>query len=456
MKKRVRLPYTPTERQLAFHRATEDEVLYGGAAGGGKSTAVVMDAFLRCWKHPGTKAYLFRRTYRELEDTLIAQALRLIPPQVRAYSASAHEMRLCNGSQLRFRHCQREDDRFLYQGAEIHWLYIDELTHFTKGIYDYLRSRLRAETRLKIHPVARLTANPGGVGHGWVKARFVDPMPPDTTLTAKVEIGTYRGERTRRYIPARLNDNPHIAPEYVAELAEKPRALREALLYGKWDAFEGQMLDGFVNDPAHYQDRLHTHVIEPFEIPPHWRRFRSFDFGYSKPFSVGWWAVDPDGIVYRYREWYGCTGTPNEGLRITPRQIAIGIKEREKLYEGGLYVTGIADPSIWDGSRGICVAEQMLKEGVAFIPAENARLPGLMQVLERLRFDQNGVPGAYVFSTCRDTLRTLPALSRDTVNVEDVNTDGEDHIYDEWRYFLMAHPLPLGGGRRGKRYSPLD
>ena len=166
---------SPTRRQRAFHESREDEVLYGGAAGGGKSCAVVMDAFFRCARHPGTVAYLFRRTYRELEDTLIAEAIRRIPAQVYRYSASAHEMRLVNGSCLRFRHCQNEADRFQYQGAEIHWLYIDELTHFTKAIYDFLRSRVRAEASLGIRPVVRCTSNPGGVGHAWVKARVHRP-----------------------------------------------------------------------------------------------------------------------------------------------------------------------------------------------------------------------------------------------------------------------------------------
>lgn len=454
---KLRLPYRPTEKQLLFHRAREDEVLYGGAAGGGKSTAVVMDAFLRCYRHPGTHAYLFRRTYRELEDTLIAEALRRVPSQLASYNAAAHELRLKNGSSLRFRHCQQEQDRFQYQGAEIHFLYLDELTHFSLAVYDFLKTRLRANRALGIRPLVRATSNPGGPGHAWVKARFIDPMPPDTVQKLSIRMGDIAGERTLRYIPARVQDNPHLDENYLLELAGKPPNLRDALLYGRWDAFDGQVFGQWRDDPNGYETQRFTHVIAPFEIPRDWRRFRSFDFGYARPFSVGWWAMDPDGVLYRYREWYGCTGVPNEGLRLTPDKIARGILEAEREHESGLRVIGYADPSIWDGSRGESIALQMQREGVSFLPAENARLPGLMQVHTRLRFDENGKCGLYVFNTCRDSIRTIPALCSDPERVEDVDTSGEDHIYDEWRYLLMAHPLPqtLPKPRR-KPYSPLD
>ena len=211
------------------------------------------------------------------------------------------------------------------------------------------------------------------------------------------------------------------------------------------------------DDPAAYGTGRFTHVVAPFPIPESWRRFRSFDFGYSRPFSVGWWALDPHGTLVRYREWYGCTGVPNAGLRLTPTAIARGIAEAERAHERGLLVTGYADPSIWDGSRGESIADQMQREGVYFLPAENARLAGLMQVHRRLEFDAEGRSGVQVFSTCRDSIRTLPALSYDTQRCEDVDTQGEDHIYDEWRYLFMAHPLPEAPKPAPRRrYSPLD
>lgn len=454
---KVLLNYAPTPRQLAFHRSCEDEVLYGGAAGGGKSCAVVMDALLRCLRHPGTVAYLFRRTYRELEDTLIAEAMRRIPRRLYRYSASAHEMLLLNGSRLRFRHCQQDADRFQYQGAEIHWLYIDELTHFSQTVYDFLKSRLRASTSLGIRPLVRCTSNPGGVGHGWVKARFIDPGPPDTVMVERIRSEDIEGRRTLRYIPARVQDNPYLSQGYRLELAAKPPALRDALLYGRWDAFEGQVFTEWRDDPDGYATGRNSHVVSPFEVPRSWRRFRSFDFGYARPFSVGWWALSPDGVLYRYREWYGCTGTPNVGLRLTPTAIAQGIAQAERAHESGLHITGYADPSIWDGSRGENIAEQMQREGIYFLPAENARLPGLMQVHRRLAFDQNGFSSVRVFSTCRDSIRTLPALCYDPRRCEDVDTAAEDHIYDEWRYLMMAHPLPEAEKpRRPRIYSPLE
>ena len=172
---------------------------------------------------------------------------------------------------------------------------------------------------------------------------------------------------------------------------------------------------------------------------------------------MGWWALDPHGTLVRYREWYGCTGVPNAGLRQTPTAIARGIAEAERAHERGLLVTGYADPSIWDGSRGESIADQMQREGVYFLPAENARLAGLMQVHRRLEFDAEGRSGVQVFSTCRDSIRTLPALSYDAQRCEDVDTQGEDHIYDEWRYLFMAHPLPEAPKPAPRRrYSPLD
>lgn len=445
----IELDYKPSKKQTLFHESIADEVLYGGAAGGGKSHAICWDAFLRCMRWPGTHAYLFRRTYPELEQTLIQKMLAIVPKKLGQYRAYNHEMKLINGSVIHFCHLSDEGEGLLkYQGAEIHWLYFDELTHFTKPMYDYLRTRLRAVKSLGIVPCVRSASNPGGPGHAWVKARFVDPTDVGAKTYDDEITDEYSGKkhiRTIQYIPATVKDNPHISNDYEVELLRKPPKLRDALLYGNWDAFDGQAFPEFEDDPKHYEDQLWTHVISPFEIPLWWNRYVSFDHGYSRPYSFGVWAVDPDGRAYRYKELYGCKPKePNTGVMESPGEIA------EKLadlladeFREGIRPTGIADPAIWDRSRGMSVEEQIRNVfgGVIFRKGDNTRLPGKMQLHERLKFDEDGRPMLYVFTTCRDFIRTIPSLVYDARKPEDIDTAGEDHVYDETRYFLMSRPI---------------
>ena len=462
----LELDYKPTDKQRRFHASEADEVLYGGAAGGGKSYAICWDAFMRCMKYPGTHAYLFRRTYPEVEMTLVRTMRRIVPEALGKYTAGSHEMKFPNGSAAHFCHLQNEGEGLLkYQGAEIHWLYFDELTHFTKGMYDYLRTRLRAEKKLGIVPCVRSASNPGGPGHAWVKARFVDSTDCGRRmLETPVESAVLGSVAVRRieYIPALATDNPHITRDYILELEQKPRALREALLLGKWDAFDGQAFPEFTDDPAHYEDGLFTHVIRPFLIPYHWPRYVSFDHGYTRPFSFGVWAVDEDGRAYRYKELYGCVpGEANTGVMLPPGEIAEGLSRLlESEFMDGLRPTGIADPAIWDRSRGMSVEEQIRKvfSGVIFHKGDNTRLPGKMQLHERLKFDEDGRPMLYVFENCRDFIRTIPSLVYDARRPEDIDTAGEDHIYDETRYFLMSRPIaPRPQTQRKKRtgFDPL-
>ncbi len=454
---RLRLDYVPTERQRLFHQTEADEVLYGGAAGGGKTKAVVMDALMRCLRHAGTQAYLFRRTYRELKDTVLGEALKSVPAEIGEYHAGDYELRLINGSIMRFRHCQFDEDRIKYQGAEIQWLYIDELTHFTKTVYDFLKSRMRARKELGVRPLVRATANPGGTGHAWVRAHFIDRGAPEKEHVFEIWSRTLGRAQKRSvlYIPALCTDNPHLGPDYIFELEQKPRALRDALLHGKWDAFEGQVFTEWRDDPAHYADGIGTHVIDDFRPPEGWTRYRAFDFGFARPFAVLWAAVDPDGRAYVYRELYGASA-PDEGVRLTPAEIARAIVQTERdAKEAG--VIGVADPSIWDASRGESIAEQMAAAGVYFKKGENARIAGKMQVHRRLAFDEGGRPGLYVTRGCRHTIRTLPALVYDPMRPEDVDTAGEDHIYDALRYFLMLRPAgpERPRPRARKEFDPL-
>lgn len=452
------IDYAPTPKQRLFHASCADEVLFGGAAGGGKSKAIVMDALFRCLRYPRTHAYVFRRTYGELEDTVIREARSSIPDALGKYNAMRHEITLPNGSVIHFRHCAHLMDMYNYKGVEIQWLYFDELTSFESEIYDFLKTRLRARKKLGVHPCVRSSSNPGDIGHGWVKKMFVDAAPPLQLFSREIVSSATGKRKTYRlqFIPSLVTDNPYIGEDYLFQLEAKPEALRNALLHGNWNAFEGQVFTEWQNDPAHYVDRLHTHVIAPFDIPAWWPRYMSFDHGYARPFSVGWWAIGPDGVAYRYREWYGCEpGRPNTGLRLTPRQIAEGILEREEEERReNLRIDRIADPAIFDRSRGDSVAQLMEpiggRPGVYFRPGEHNRLSGKMELHERLRFDASGRPKLYVFSTCRDFIRTVPALPYSLRTVEDVDSDAEDHIYDETRYFCMARPVKAQKAARPK------
>lgn len=465
MARHVVIDYVPTPKQLLFHSTDADEVLYGGAAGGGKSKACVMDALARTLRYPNSHAYIFRRTFRELEDTIIAEAKGSYPQGLGRYVSGAHEYRLNNGSIIHFRHCASMEDMYTYAGAEIHFLYFDELTTFEREIFDFLKTRLRAKKTLGLVPVVRCTSNPGNIGHAWVKEYFVDAGPFGEKVQKEIKSAALGKTKivTTQYIPSLATENPHITEDYIFELEKKPEALRRALLMGEWDAFEGQVFLEWKDDPKHYGDRKWTHVIDPFPIPLHWPRFMSFDHGYSKPFSVGWWALAPDGTAYRYREWYGWNGTPNKGLEISPGEIAKGIVERE--YDErreNINIDRIADPAIFDRSRGDSVAQMMEpqggRDGVYFRKGDNTRLAGKMQFHERLRFDEDGRPKMQVFRTCRQFIRTIPALPYDLRKAEDVDSDSEDHIYDEARYFLMARPVPVSDPRTivRRQWSPLD
>ena len=239
-----------------------------------------------------------------------------------------------------------------------------------------------------------------------------------------------------------------------------PEADRNALLYGDWDSFTGQVFTEWRNDPDHYADRLHTHVITPFRVPDGWTIWRSFDWGYSRPFSVGWYAVDHDRRMYRIRELYGCTGTPNTGVQWEPAHVAREIRriEAEDPNLRGRKIYGVGDPAIWQSDGTESIGALMERERVFFEKGDHNRIAGKMQVHHRLAFDVDGLPMLYVFTTCRHFIRTVPNLVYDETDVEDIDTDGEDHIYDELRYVCMKNPIspPAAAEPKVRPYSPLD
>jgi hypothetical protein len=241
------------------------------------------------------------------------------------------------------------------------------------------------------------TTNPGGIGHGWVKDRFIAGKIPFQTYVSIIKVNGEEYRKTKVFIRATVYDNPALLaanPEYVASLALLPEAELNALLGGDWNSFQGQVFREWRNDPQHYADRRWTHVISPFIIPRTWRFYRSFDFGYARPFSCAWWAVDTEGRLYRIKELYGCTSQPNTGVKWEPTKIAKEIKAIEERYFKGVYVQGVADPSIWDESRGESIAQTFERCGIYFEKGDNTRLAGKMQVHYRFAFPRAAIRAA--------------------------------------------------------------
>lgn len=424
---------TPQPKQVEFLRAKQLYVGYGGARGGGKSWAVRAKAKILAMRYPGIKQLIIRRTYAELMNNHV-NILRQELAGIAKYNDKDKVLKFPNGSVIQFTYCARDSDTDHLQGAEYDVIYFDEATQLSELQIKTITACLRGVNVYPRHIYC--TCNPGGQGHQYIKRVFVDRQYVD-------------GENPDDYvfIQASVEDNLALLeadPEYRQRLEALPFRLREAWLYGKWDVFAGQVFDDFVDDPAHYDDHVHTHVIAPFEPPQGWAVYRSYDWGYDKPFSCGWWAVDYDGVIYRIAELYGCTGEPNEGVHwpIDKQFEEIKRIEREHPYLRGRSIRGVADPAIWKkGMDGVAIEEVAARHGVYFQPGDNARIPGWMQCHYRLQFNEDGRPGMYVFETCKNFRRTIPLLQYSERVTEDVDSDGEDHIADEWRYFCMMRPI---------------
>lgn len=444
----IRLP-RPNKKQERFLREKHKVICFGGARGGGKSWVVRVKALKLAMRYPGIKIMIVRCTYPELEANHIRPFCEMVPQSVAKYNDSKKQMRFINGSVLLFRYCENEKDLNRYQGTEVDVLFIDEATHHEEIVFQKLRACVRGTNDFpkRIY----LTCNPGGKGHAWVKRLFIDKA-------------YQKGEKAEDYvfIQSLVTDNKALMksqPDYIQQLEALPPKLRDAWLLGRWDIFEGQFFEEFINAPN--MQRKRTHVIEPFDIPASWKRYRSYDFGYGKPFSCAWWAVDHDGRYYRILELYGCTETPNEGVKwTTDRQFEeIARVEREHPWLKGHNIIGVADPAIFgDGKGGKSTADVAAEYGVYFTRGNNDRINGWMQVHYRLRFDEDGYPMMYIFDTCKAFIRTIPLLCYDEHMPEDLDTDGEDHVADETRYFCMMNPLaaPKSKPKKVKPYDPLD
>lgn len=418
----------PSEKQKLFLKARAKHIGFGGARGGGKSWAVQTKAKLLAFRYPGIKMLIVRRTYPELINNHINTLRRDLLGFAR-YNDKDKVLKFTNGSAINFTYCDSDKDLDRLQGQEYDVIFLDEATQLSEFQMKTITACLRGVNNFPKRVI--YTCNPGGQGHAYIKRIFVDKRYED-------------GENPDDYvfIQSFVQDNKALMaaqPDYIKQLEALPHKLREAWLYGKWDIFEGQFFEEFADKPEHYQDRQWTHVIDPFDIPSHWPIYRSFDWGYNKPFSCGWWAIDTEGVLYRILELYGCTKTPNEGVKWTPQQVFEEIHkiETEHPWLTGKNIIGIADPAIWDAETGESIADVAAKNQVFFGKGDNKRIAGWMQVHYRLAFDDNGYPMMYIFNNCKAFIRTMPLLQYDEHKVEDVDTSQEDHVADEVRYMCM-------------------
>lgn len=439
-----------SDKQYAFLTAECKHVGFGGARGGGKSWSVRTKAKILAASYKGIKILIVRRTFPELVNNHINQ-LRDELHGLARYNKTEKVFTFPNGSTIKFGYCNNDNDLGQYQGAEYDVIFLDEATQLQEMWIKKITACVRGVNDFpkRIY----YTCNPGGASHGYFKRLFIDKNYED-------------GEAPEDYafIQALVTDNKALMesqPDYIKQLEALPSKLRDAWLYGRWDIFEGQFFEDFreTPDPIRCAEAGITpkeakkagrwcHVIEPFDLNAGerrgWRILRSYDFGYNKPFSLAYWALDYDGVLYRILELYGCNGTPNEGVKWSPdeqfRKI-VQLENEHPWLKGRKIYDSVADPAIWDSSRGDSIADTAAKYGLYFSPGDNKRIPGWMQVHYRLQFDENGYSRMYIFDTCKAFIRTIPQLVYSETNPEDLDTSMEDHVADEVRYMCMSRPV---------------
>ena len=408
-----------TKKQKLFIDAKESEVLFGGAAGGGKSYGQMVDALIFALTHPRSKQLVLRRTFAELDKSLIRTALSLYPKEIYTFNSSSHTGKFKNGSIIDFGYCANENDVYQYQSAEYDVIRFDELTHFTEAQYLYLISRVRGANSYPKQ--IKSSTNPGGVGHSWVKERFVDGAAAGCAFTGE------NGMR-RIFIPSLLDDNRFLRegdPDYKKRLLALPEREKKALLYGDWNIFEGQYFTEFKTD---------VHVIAPFEVPKGWRKYRSIDYGLDR-LACLWIAVAPDGAAYVYREF--CKS--NLPISVAAREIA----ERTPVGED-IYAT-LAPADLFSRSQesGKTKASLFSEHGINFTKTSNDRETGWLAVKELLCDTGKGIRIKF-FNTCTEIIRCLPALTRDKIRPTDCATEPHEitHAPDALRGFAIFYIRP--------------
>lgn len=432
------IEFRPNRKQLRFLMAKAWHVGFGGARGGGKSWAIRVKAFLLALRFAGIKILIVRRTLVELRNNHIEPLKQLLKGLAR-YNQTERKFTFPNGSTISFEFYDSDKDEMKYQGVEYDVIFIDEATQFKEEWLKIIASCCRGVNNFpkRIY----YTCNPGGPSHSYIKRIFVDR-------------DFRENERPEDYvfIQSLVTDNKALMesnPEYINFLKNLPPKLKKGWLYGDWQIFEGMYFEEFRDNEEGYDTHQWTHVINPIKPKAHWPIYRSFDWGYNKPFSCGWWTVDDDGVVYRFDEMYGVEytneGEPiaNQGVKWPPDKVFREIQrhEAEHPYLKGKHIQGVADPAIWDAESGISFAETAAKYGVFFQPGDNARIPGWMQMHYRMMFDENGFCMMYICRNCKNFIRTITTLEYDPHKAEDLLTTGEDHAADETRYFLQTRPI---------------
>ena len=427
--------------QTEFLAAPEKDVLYGGAAGGGKSYAMLVDP-LRFAHKKLHRALILRRSMPELRE-LIDKSRELYPQAFPGAKFKEVE-KLWNfpsGAKIEFGFLERDADVYRYQGQAYSWIGFDEITHLpTEFSWNYLASRLRT-TDSSIETYLRCTANPGGVGAHWVKKRYIDSHEHNKSFIGHDGL-------SRKFIPARLNDNPYLAKDgrYEQMLKALPPIQRRQLLEGNWDVAEGAAFVEFSPD---------KHIIEPFQLPISWERVKGIDYGYAAESCCLWGILDAqDGTLIIYRELYrkGLTGL-DLGRIITEMEI-----------EDPFSVQGVLDTSAWarTGTTGPTVGETLQQLGHKLRRADKNRIQGKIQIHEYLKLQQSGRPRLQIFNTCPNLIRELQGIPLSKTRPEDVDTNASDHAYDALRYLIMSRPRisdPLERIRQMKKesiYKPVD
>lgn len=429
-----------TRKQRAFIESTAFETLFGGAAGGGKSYGQLVDALLYALRYAGSKQLILRRTFPELEKSIIRTALEFYPREAAKYNDSGHVWRFVNGSVIDFGYCDAENDVYKYQSAEYDVLRFDELTHFTETMYTYLISRVRGANNFPKR--VKSSTNPGGIGHTWVKERFIDPMPPNV-------VKAFDGG-TRVFIPSLVDDNVFLMqadPTYKTRLRNLSANDQKALLEGCWDLDSGAYF-------AEWRERVH--VVRPFDIPAHWRRYVAIDYGLDMLAAL-WIAVDEQGRAYVYREY--CEGKDlGEGHRgLIVSEAARAVRERCEGEEIELF---LAPPDLWNRRQetGRSAADYFREGGCSLTKTSSDRVNGWLAVHEWLRVEPDEFGGERakltVFDTCRNLIRCLPAVQVDPKHPNDVAKEPHDitHPPDALRCFCVywTHAAERPRGERAK------